>query len=245
MKSFIDGINNSVVYVRIAIITPITSMISVLTGYYSSFYSAGSYLVSGFANGISDNAYKATAKARAMATAAKQAAEEALGIASPSKVFYGIGRFTALGFTNAINDNIGGVYNSTSEMAEAARSGISNAIGKIGDIINSDIDAEPTIRPVLDLSDVESGSRLINGMFNNRLAIGATADVGSISSMMNSTIQNGGNDDVISAIDKLRDSLGNIGGNTYNVNGVTYDDGSNVSNAVKSLVRAARIERRV
>ena len=245
MKSFIDGINNSVVYVRIAIITPITSMISVLTGYYSSFYSAGSYLVSGFANGISDNAYKAAAKTRAMAKAAKQAAEEALGIASPSKVFYGIGRFTALGFTNAINDNIGGVYNSTSEMAEAARSGISNAIGKISDIINSDIDAEPTIRPVLDLSDVESGSRLINGMFNNRLAIGATTDVGSISSMMNSTIQNGGNDDVISAIDKLRDSLGNIGGNTYNVNGVTYDDGSNVSNAVKSLVRAARIERRV
>jgi hypothetical protein len=58
-------------------------------------------------------------------------------------------------------------------------------------------------------------------------------------------IQNGGNGDVISAIDKLRDSLGNIGGNTYNVNGVTYDDGSNVSNAVQSLIRAARIERRV
>jgi tape measure domain-containing protein len=245
MKAFVDGIISSVIYVRIAIITPVTSMLSVLTGYYSSFYSVGSYLVSGFANGISDNAYKAAAKTRAMAEAAKQAAEEALGIQSPSKVFYGIGRFTALGFTNAINDNMGSVYDSTSEMAENARNGMTSAIGKISDIINSDIDAEPTIRPVLDLSDVESGSRLINGMFNNRLAIGATADVGTISSMMNNTIQNGGNDDVISAIDKLRDSLGSIGGNTYNVNGVTYDDGSNVSNAVKSLVRAARIERRV
>lgn len=245
MHQFANGVLKGASYVRIAIITPITSMISVLTGYYSSFYSAGSYLVSGFASGISANAYKAVAKTRAMATAAKQAAEEALGIHSPSRVFYEFGEFTVLGFTNAIDDNMGRVYNSTSDMAENARNGISSAIGKISDIINSDIDAEPTIRPVLDLSDVESGSRLINGMFSNRLAIGATADVGSISSMMNGTIQNGGNDDVISAIDKLRDSLGNIGGNTYNVNGVTYDDGSNVSNAVKSLVRAARIERRV
>ena len=33
--------------------------------------------------------------------------------------------------------------------------------------------------------------------------------------------------------------------NTYHVNGITYDDNSNVASAVKSLVRAARIERRV
>ena len=46
------------------------------------------------------------------------------------------------------------------------------------------------------------------------------------------------------AINKLRKDLGNIGGDTYVVDGVTYDDGTNVSEAVKTLVRAAKVERR-
>ena len=57
--------------------------------------------------------------------------------------------------------------------------------------------------------------------------------------------KNGKNDDVVSAINKLRNDLGSMSGNTYNINGVTYDDGTNVSNAVEALVRAVKIEGRV
>jgi hypothetical protein len=77
-----------------------------------------------------------------------------------------------------------------------------------------------------------------------RPSVGVLSNVGAISSMMNSR-QNGTTDDVISAIDGLRKSLGNTSGDQYNINGITYDDGSNVSEAVRSLVRAARIERRI
>ena len=63
--------------------------------------------------------------------------------------------------------------------------------------------------------------------------------------MMNRRIQNGANTDVVSAIDKLRKDLGNIGGTSYTVNGITYDDGSAMSDAVKSIIRAARVERRI
>ena len=52
------------------------------------------------------------------------------------------------------------------------------------------------------------------------------------------------NDDVVSAINKLQNAVNDLNGDTYNINGVTYDDGSNISNAVKSIVAAARIERR-
>ena len=61
---------------------------------------------------------------------------------------------------------------------------------------------------------------------------------------MMSNHQNGVNDDVISAIDNLGRKLGNISGDTYQINGITYDDGSNVSDAVKTLIRAAKVERR-
>ena len=62
---------------------------------------------------------------------------------------------------------------------------------------------------------------------------------------MNQRSQNGVNDEVVSAINKLRKEIGNISGNTYNINGVTYDDGTNVSNAVEELIRAVKIEGRV
>ena len=57
--------------------------------------------------------------------------------------------------------------------------------------------------------------------------------------------QNGANDDVISAIDRLNKKMDNISNTTYSINGITYDDGSNVYDAVRTLVRAAKVERRV
>ena len=100
---------------------------------------------------------------------------------------------------------------------------------------------QPTISPLLDLSNVKSGVKSIGSMIGNP-SLEVMSNVGSISMMMNR--QNGVNDDVVSAINKLRGELGNIGGDTYSINGITYDDGTNVSDAVKTLVRAAKVERR-
>ena len=207
--------------------------------------SSGKYLVQGFAKGIDENTFMAKASAIAMAKAALQAANDTLEVASPSKAFYETGRFSVLGFTNALSDGTRNAYNAGFTMAEMAKNGLSKAISKVSEVINSDIDSQPTIRPVLDLSDVESGAGYLNGMFSNGPSIGVAANLRAISSGMNGKIQNGTNNDVVSAINKLRKDLGNISGNTYNVNGVTYDDGSNITNAVKELVRAVKIEGRV
>ena len=81
-------------------------------------------------------------------------------------------------------------------------------------------------------------------MFGNNPYIGATADVGRISSMMNRYGQNGNNDDIIYAINKLSKKLDNVGGNSYSIGNVTYDDGSNITELVKAIITQARIERR-
>ena len=81
-------------------------------------------------------------------------------------------------------------------------------------------------------------------MFGMNPSVKMLANVGSISSMMNKN-QNGTNDDVISAIKDLGSKLIGRSGDTYQINGVTYDDGSNITDAVKTLVRAARVERRI
>lgn len=213
--------------------------------YYDRFYYAGSYLVTGFAKGISENAYKAAAKATAMAKAAVEAAESALGINSPSKVFYKIGEFTVKGFINALEYSRRQVYVAGSVLGDTAKDGLNSTINRIADFINGDIDVQPTIRPVLDLSNVEHGVDSISRIFSNGPSLGVMTNLNAINTTMNRRNQNGSNDDVISAIDRLRDALGESRGDTYNIDGVTYDDGSNVADAVQTLVRYARIGRRI
>ena len=136
------------------------------------------------------------------------------------------------------------VYSAAQELGTNATDSMSTVVSRILDGINTDIDFNPTITPVLDLSGVTDGANKLSGMLNMKSSIGVNANVGTISSMMNRMNQNGANDGVISAIDKLRSELGNVGGDTYIVEGVTYDDGSNVSDAVRTIIRAAKKERR-
>ena len=215
-----------------------------IRGKYQSFYNAGSYLVTGFASGISANTWRSTAKASAMAEAAIKEARAKLAINSPSKVFRAIGAGVPEGFAQGISKFRNIVCNATAGMTDAAVNGTRRAISKMSDIISGNIETQPTIRPVVDLSNVRAGAAAVSGMFSSNQSVGLLTNIGSISSTMNRRIQNGGNDDVISAIRDLNKSISNMPRNSYNVNGVTYDDGSNVSNAVKALVRAAKVERR-
>ena len=178
-----------------------------------------------------------------MAAAAASAARKELDEHSPSKVGYEIGDFFGVAFVNGIADNVRHAYGVGSDIALSAKNGLSEAISRVHDFINSDMDVQPTIRPVLDLSDVRAGAGSIGNMLNIGSSIGVLSNVGAISSTMNNR-QNGKNGEVVGAINRLRKDLGNVGNNTYNINGVTYDDGSNVSDAVKVIVRAARVERR-
>ena len=210
---------------------------------YNDFYNAGSYLVEGFASGISANTWKAEAKAKAMAEAAEEAAKEALDINSPSKVFRRVGYSVPEGFAQGI-DRMGGMVKVASvAMANRAFDSTKGALSKLSRLFDGEIDTQPIIRPVVDLSDVASSVGAMNSMLNTTPSIGVLSNISAISSMMNNR-QNGGNEDVISAIHDLGKQISRSSGDSYSINGITYDDGSNVSDAVRTLVRAARIERR-
>ncbi len=242
-SQFASGISQNTKAIKDSVSTVLKDAVSLIKTYYTQFRDAGKYVADGFADGISANTYKAKAKAKAMADAASDAARKALNEHSPSKVFYGIGDYAGVAFVNALKDHTTKAYSASFEMASEAKSGLSDAIAKISDVINSDIDTQPTIRPVLDLSDVRAGASSISGMFSGRPSVGVMSNVRAITSMMNGN-QNGGNNDVISAIKDLGDKMAGKTGDTYQVNGITYDDGTNVSDAVATLVRAVRVERR-
>lgn len=211
-----------------------------LNEYKDDFYNAGKNLVLGFANGITDNTFMAEARAAAMAQASLAKAKKTLDEHSPSKEFYKIGKFAVLGFVNSFSDNMKLVNKSGSNLARQSMDGMGKAMNQIGDVITNGIDPNPTIRPVVDLSNIQNGVGAINSMFNDT----ALGNLGGISASINRKIQNGSNANVIDAIKDLKRAVSNISGDNYSINGVTYDDGSNIADAIRTIAHAAKIERR-
>lgn len=248
MTQFISGISKSKAKASNIMKTMLANTIHTVRGYHTNFFSAGVYVVDGFADGITANTFKAEAKAEAMAKAALKAAQEALDENSPSKAFYKIGDYAGQGFVNALDDSNDTAYDSGYMMADYARKGLSKAIAKIQSLMGTDMDIQPTISPVVDLSNVKSGTAAIRGMFGQPLSIGAStslAGMNSVNTIMRRNSQNGSNSDVVQAIDRLRKDLGDVGGTTNIIEGITYGDDSGVSEAIGTLVRAARLERRM
>lgn len=210
----------------------------------SKYYFAGSYVVTGFKNGITENAFEAEAAATAMAKAALNAAKTVFDENSPSKEFYKVGKFVVEGLANGITDSAHLAAYSSGQMATDTIDGAKSIISKASEYLVDGIDAQPTIRPVLDLSDITANASKITSLFDMNPSVGVLANVGAISNGMNSGQNGKTNEDVISAINGLKDNLPKKPGDTYTIGSITYDDGSEVSNAIKTLVRAARVERR-
>lgn len=171
MIKFIAGIKEKAEEVKTAFTGNLNASVTAIRDYHEQFKQAGAYLVEGFADGISENTYRAEAKARAMARAAAEAAEDELDEHSPSRVGYHIGDFFGLGFVNAIGTYAVKAYNASADMAKSAKTGLGNAIAKVKDMIDNGVDGQPTIRPILDLSDVEEKSHRLNTLFSRSQAL--------------------------------------------------------------------------
>lgn len=171
MIKFIAGVKEKAEEVKTAFTGNLNASVTAIRDYHDQFKQAGAYLVEGFADGISENTYRAEAKARAMARAAAEAAEDELDEHSPSRVGYHIGDFFGLGFVNAIGTYAVKAYNASADMADSAKTGLGNAIAKVKDMIDNGVDGQPTIRPILDLSDVEEKSHRLNTLFSRSQAL--------------------------------------------------------------------------
>ena len=211
----------------------------------TALYSAGQDLIQGFIDGIESCWTWVKTKASDMATAAKNAAEKALGINSPSKVFMEIGRYTTEGFAVGLDKYTKNVIAPANNLAESVLNNVRNPLSKMSSLINGNMDVNPTITPVLDLSNVERNSRRIGELVSGNGTLSLSTDNANLMTKSIGQIQNRkDNSDIVSALKDLKDNLGN-NGSSYTINGITYDDGSNITSAVETLVRAAKIERRI
>lgn len=222
----------------------IAEVVRALNTCISQFVDLGEDFGDGLIRGINNKKIAAYNAGKALGKEAVRGEKEGQDSNSPSKLTFQAGKWLGEGLINGIEAMSKKVYNAGHSLGDMAANTMTSTASMIADAINTDIDAQPTIRPVLDLSDIAAGANSINGMFGSS-TLGVLATANGINVAMNSRSQNGTNNDVIAAINKLDKHLDNVGGTSYNINGITYDDGSNISEAVKTLVRAARVERRM
>ena len=216
-----------------------------MSSYYNRYYNIGVNLVEGFARGIHDRAYKAVSAARQMAKNTESITKKVLDEHSPSKVFLRIGRYLAEGLAIGVTRGSGKVYASVSDLSNTVVDKVGTVMSMISDALNLDLDYEPTITPVVDMGNVTSSMDTINSMLNRNPLMFTGVGSGTIDMVTNRRNNQNGNSDVIDAIDRLAKNINQTPGNTYNVNGITYDDGSNIASAVQQIIREATIARRV
>lgn len=242
MNKFVAGMRSQNSSITSSATGALNLAASRLRSYYGTFRGAGGYVASGFAAGIRSGIQAAANAAAQMASAASTAARKNLKVASPSKVFKKIGGYVSQGFAIGISNYASMVQRSVGKMTNTAVDTSNKAMTRILEAVNGSVDSQPSIRPVVDLSEAKTGIHALNAMLNTAdQSIGVRADMSGISYNMNTRNQNGSNSDIVNAINKLRSDLGNMERNSYTINGITYDDGSNIAGAITQIVQAARI----
>ena len=182
MTNLIAGVKSKTSSAAEAFASAASAAVSRINGYYDSFKSAGKYLAEGFAAGIRAGEADATAAGKAIAKAAYEAAMRELDAHSPSRVFMKVGSYVAQGFALGIRGDTSKSTAAATDMASAAIDNVKSSISRIADIINSDLDTQPTIRPVLDLSNVESGAVRLQALFSRGQAMSISSDLNHASS---------------------------------------------------------------
>lgn len=244
-----DGIKRSTA-VSSAIRSVVKSGVRTAKGYASDFKTAGLNFSIGLGAGIRKGDSAVISAAIAVAAAGLAAAQRKLDEHSPSKETYKMGRFFDLGMANAIGDYSSTVTNASSSLAGKALAVGQRMLSGISAALDDNGGYRPVITPVLDMSQASRGLDTLNSALDTTRTIqvggiqarGLSANLATLSMS-----RNGQNGDIVSAINGLRKDIRDNPRvtNTTNVNGVTYDDGSNVHNAVKELVHAAKVRKRV
>ena len=210
---------------------------------YDAFKNAGANIISGVIEGVQS---KYDAFRSAMNTLAANGIAELLivwEIHSPSRVARRIAGYFGDGLVRGLNDSNLGVTQAIANIGNTANSTLTSIASALEQSIQEDIGDGITITPVLDLSNVQNGVSQMHTMFNGFGEISTISRAEGANFMMNSSRRSSIND-MIDAFQTYAEHSSEVSSNTYNINGITYDDSTNIANAVQTLITAARIERR-
>ena len=138
----------------------------------------------GMINGFADKKGEVIAAVEDVANGAKDVLSDVWQMNSPSKLTEKYGGFFDLGLVNGILKFGSNVKQAVATTALSATNELTDTFNRIADLVDGNIDLDPTIRPVLDLSNLQYGASQIGSLLglNDPYALNA---VGTISGIQN------------------------------------------------------------
>lgn len=186
-SGLVQGIKDKVIKVVNTCKELVSKAVGAIKEKYEAFKSAGKEIINGFVQGIRDKFQDAIDAGKELGNKILESAKEILGIASPSKAFIEVGRWSVLGLAKGLRQHASVVSESAKQVGQNALDAMSATLSNISDAIKGDMNLNPVITPVLDLSNVKDGSRELTGMLNTGTISLSTArlQTASISRQMN------------------------------------------------------------
>lgn len=195
------------------------SVLEKINSYKPKMYDAAINLVEGYKLGLHDavsrtDAYRSVAD---LGTRTQDTLKKILGERSPSKKAAVIGEYFVQGFINGILDLSSAAESATEDVGEESMSALQMILDRLFNTTMENMNVNPTITPVLDLSQVEAGITSMNGMFDNNSSYGlafgnvAAYNNGLSAKFAGMKVQNeyDGNN-VVEAVNSLRNDISEI-----------------------------------
>ena len=177
-SGLVQGISGAIGGLVSTVSGGIQSAVDAVSGFVGSFMQVGSDIIGGLVQGIQNGLRWVQEEASKVARAAHDAAKSALESNSPSKKFIRLGEDSDEGLAIGFINKTAMVVSASKGVALKALDTVTNTISTLGGSILDGIDAQPTIKPVMDLSDIQNGAKQIDGLFGNTsMSLAASAQV--------------------------------------------------------------------
>ena len=207
------------------------------SSYLGMFVTVGMNIASGLANGLRKNANLAVLASKKVASQMLEAARETLEVNSPSKKFEKIGMYSDRGLANGVSKNSGLIISSIKDASTSALDAARSSLSNLANILMGDMDADPVIRPVVDMSDVNRSVNRINGLVGGSRAMNIDATVRqaqNVASIMNrNQMQKGTNPNGINGSEPTNPV--NVSGNNFYIR--SDNDVKMLANELATLTR--------
>lgn len=139
-------------------------------------------IIDGMTGGLASGLGSVINKAKSIATSALEAAKSAIGVSSPSKEFYKVGMWADEGLANGLDAYSSVVEKSAENVGVSALDTIKNSMKRISEATSSNVDLNPVITPVIDLTQFRKDAGQM-GRFLNTSPISASVSYGQASSI--------------------------------------------------------------
>lgn len=160
--------------------------------FVSGAIDTGKNFVKGLGEGIKNAATGVVNGVKNLCSNVANSVKSFWGIHSPSTVMAEMGGYICAGFANGITAGSDGVNRSMEDVMSGAEDVALLAANSLVDALNTDEDAEPLIRPVVDLTDVQNGADWIHANLgeDQSFALSAERSAGLAGSVARKAAQN-------------------------------------------------------